>query len=98
MSIPDDVIQVVNDIGKQEVAPDGIHFRNIHHESILLDLFANNGLYDNDSYASNADWKIGKKAEKYLKKIEFNINVKNNEINDLNNKDAVHLKDGIADD
>ena len=59
---------------------------------------SNNDLYDNDSYVSNADWNIGKKPETNLKKIEFNIDVNDNEINDLNNKYAVHLKDGLDDD
>ena len=49
------VIQVVNDMGKQEVTPDGIQFRNILHKLILSNTFTDNDLYDNDSYASNAD-------------------------------------------
>ena len=53
--ITKDVIQVVNDMVKQEVTSEGIQFCNTHHESILSDLFANNDLYDNDSYASDAD-------------------------------------------
>ena len=85
-------------MGKQEVIPDRIQFHNIHYKSILLDLFAKNCLYGNDSYRSDADWKIGKEPEKDLKKIEFNINVDNNKINDMNNEDAVHLKHDLADD
>ena len=67
-------------------------------QSISSNLFADNDLYDNDNYESDADLKIGKEPETDLKQIEFNIDVNNNEINDLNNKDAVHLKDGLADD
>ena len=85
-------------MGKQEVTLASIQFHKIHHESILLDLFSDNDLYDNDNYAFDADWKIGKKPETDLKKIVFDINVNNNEINDLNNKDTLHLKDGLADD
>ena len=33
VSIPEDIIQVVNDMGKQGVTPDGIQYHNIHHES-----------------------------------------------------------------
>ena len=89
VSIPEDVIQVVNDMIKQEVTSDGIQFRNMHHhKSILLNLFANNDLYDDNSYASNADWKIGKKPETGLK-IEFDIDINDDEINDLNDTDAV---------
>ena len=83
---------------KQEVTPDGIQFRNIHHESILPDLFASNDIYDYDSYVSDADWKVGKKPETHLEKIVFNIDVDNNEIDDLNDENAIHLKDGLADD
>ena len=67
-------------------------------ESILLDLFVDNHLYDNDSYASDTDLKNGKKPETGLKKIEFDINVNDNEIDDLNNKAKVHIKDSLADD
>ena len=73
-------------MGKQEVIPDGIKFCNIHHGPILLDLFANNNLNDDDNCASDADWKIGKKPERYLKKTEFDIDVNDNEIDGLNEK------------
>ena len=119
VSITDDVIQVMNDLVKQDVTPDRIQCYNIHHESILQDLFTNNDLYDDDSYASydddsNAsytDWKIQKTSETDLKKlecnidkpetdlerIEFNINVNNGEINSMNDKEAVYINDGLAD-
>ena len=74
---------------KQEVTPDGIQFRNIHHESILPDLFASNDIYDYDSYVSDADWKVGKKPETDLKKIGFGIDVDVDEIDDLNNEDTI---------
>ena len=98
LSISEDVIQVVNNIGKQDVKPDGIQFRNIHHKSILLNLLTDNDLYDNESYAFDTDWKIGKEPETNLKKIKFNIDVNNNEIDHLNDEDTVHLKHGLADD
>ena len=68
MSITEEVIQVVNDLVKQEVTPDGIQFYNIHHTLILSDLFTNGDLYDDDSYTSYADWKIWKTPETDLKK------------------------------
>ena len=75
-----------------------------------MNLFTNGDLYDDDSYASCANWKLEKKPgtdpKKIefnigspgtdLKEIEFNINVNDNAINDLNNKEAVHLNDGLA--
>ena len=35
--MPDNVIQVVNDMREQDGMPSGIEFRNIHHESTLAD-------------------------------------------------------------
>ena len=110
--ISNNVIQVMHDLIKQEGRPDGIQCYNIHHESIILDLFTNGYIYDNDSYTSYTDWKIEKKpetnpkklefnidkSETDLKKIDFNINVNGNEINDMNNKEAVHPSGGLADD
>ena len=62
-----------------------------------MNIFVDNYLYDNDSYASDADWKIGKKPETDLKNRVLNIDVDDNEIHDLNNEDTVHLKYGLAD-
>ena len=42
--MPDNIIKVVNDMGKQEGIPNRIQFRNIHHKSIIADLFADNDL------------------------------------------------------
>ena len=36
----EDVVEVVNEMGKQEGMLDGIQFHNIHHESTLSDLYA----------------------------------------------------------
>ena len=63
-----------------------------------MDLFVDNDLYDNESCAAANDWKIGKKPETYLKKIEFDININGNGINNLNNKDVNHLNDSLSDD
>ena len=98
MSITDDVIQVVNDMVKQKVTPDGIQFYNINHQSILSDLFTNGDLYDNNSYASYVDWKIGNELEIDLKKILFDTNVKDDVIADLNDEGAIHLKDDLSND
>ena len=37
----EDVVEIVNEMGKQEGILDGIQFHNIHHESTLSDLYAN---------------------------------------------------------
>ena len=86
----------------------------MHHELILLNLFTNDDIYNNNSYASYADWKIEKtpetnpeklefnidKPETDLQKIEFNINIKvnDNEIGDMKEEEVVYPNDGLADD
>ena len=54
--ISDDVIEVVNDLGEQDDMPSGIEFLNIHHDSTLVDLFADEDLNNDDSNASDKDW------------------------------------------
>ena len=61
--MPDNIIQVVNDMGIQEGMPSGIGFRNIHHESTLSDLFADKDLYDDNSNTSDNDWGLNKNPE-----------------------------------
>ena len=63
-----DIIQVMNDLMKQEEKSVGIQCYNIRHESIISDLFTKIDIYDNDSYASYADWKIEKTPEANPKK------------------------------
>ena len=84
--------------------PDDIQWYKIHQESIILDLFSESDICDNYSYASCVDWEIEKtpganpkklefnidKSETNLIKIDFNINVNDNEINDMHNKASVH--------
>ena len=64
--MPDNVIQVVNNLGEQDDMPTGIKFRNIHKESILADLFADEDLNDDDSNASDQDWGENKNPEDCL--------------------------------
>ena len=45
----EDIITVVNDIGKEEEMPGGIQFHNIHHESILFEFYADEVDYDDNS-------------------------------------------------
>ena len=61
--MPDDVIKVVNNLGEQDDMPTGIKFRNMHKESTLSDLFADEDLNDDDSNASDQDWGDNKNPE-----------------------------------
>ena len=94
--MPDNLTQVVNDMGKQEGMPNRIQFCNIHHKSTLADLFADHDLHNDNSCASDTDRGLYKKPEKVLKKITFDSHVDDNEVKDLNidNEDILHLNDG----
>ena len=58
--MPDDIIQVVNDMGIQDGIPSGVQLHNIYHESTLADLFTDNDLNDDNSNASDNDWGLNK--------------------------------------
>ena len=107
-----DILQVMNELMKQEVKSNGIQCYNIHHESSLSDLIARSDIYNNDSYVLYADWKIEKipeanpkkiefninKPNTDLKKIDFNINVNNDDIDDKNNEETVHPSGDLTSD
>ena len=77
-----------------------------------MDLVTENNIYDNYSHTSCVDWEIKKTTEAYPKKLEFNIdkletgmkqidsniNVNDNEIDDIYDKEALHPSDNLADD
>ena len=78
---------------------------------ILLDLVTESDIYNNYSYTPCVDWKIEKTPEAHpeklefninkpgidLKKIDFNINVKDDRIDDMNNEETVHPSDDLTD-
>ena len=76
--------------------PSGIDFCNIHHESTIADLFADEDLNNDNSNASDNDWGLNKNPKEDLKKITFDDHVDGSEVQDLNidNKDILHLYDG----
>ena len=60
-----DIIAAVNEIGERDGMPDGIQSHNIHHESTLSDLSANEaGQDDGNSCASDNNWKDKKSLNK----------------------------------
>ena len=95
--MPDNVIKVVNDMGKQERMPNGIQFRNIHHKSTLVDLFAYDDLHNANSCAFDTDWNLSKNPKEDLKKITFDNHANGSEVQDLNidNEGILHLYDGL---
>ena len=98
----EDVVKVVNEMGKQEGMQDGIQFHNIHHESTLSDLYVDKvGHKDNDSCASDKDWKNRKNPQDNLKILASYMDVDNDEVDDLvddlNNEYAIHLNDKLGD-
>ena len=91
---------------------DCVQCYNTHQKSILSDLVTESDIYDNYSYVSCINQKIEKTLEAHPKKIEFNINkpetdlkkidfniyVNDNEIDDMNDKEVVHPSDDLTDD
>ena len=73
--MPDDVIKVVNDMGIQDKMPFGIQFHNIHHESTLSDLYADDDKSADSSCASDADFEQKKKPEEDLVRPTFNVDI-----------------------
>ena len=76
----------------------GVKFYNTHQELILSNIVKESDIYNNYNYTSYVNWEIEKTPEthpknlefnidKYgsgLKKIDFYINVNDNEIDDVN--------------
>ena len=104
--------RATNELMNQGVKTDGIQYYNTHQESILLDLVTESDIYDNYSYTICVDLEIENTPEAHpnklefniekpeigLKKIDFNINVNNDEIDDMNDKETVHPSDDLTDD
>ena len=103
--------RATNELMNQGVKIDGIQYYNTHQELILLDLVTEGNIYNNYSYASCVDWEIKKtpeahpkklefsidKSETDLKKIDFNINDNDDEIDDMNDKEEVYPSDDLTD-
>ena len=111
MHTTNNIRRTTNELMNQGVKTDSIQCYNTHQEFILLDLVAESDIYVNYSRALYVDWEIEKTLEVYLKKLEFNIdkpetdlkkidfniNVNTDEINDMNNEEAVHPNNDITD-
>ena len=104
--------RATNELMNQGVKMDRVQEYNTNQESIILYLVTESDIYNNYSYASFVDWEIEKtpeahpkklefnmdKPKTYLKKIDFNIIVNDNKINDMNDRGAVHPSDDLTDD
>ena len=95
--MPDDVIKVVNKMGKDEGMPNGMNFSNIQKKSTLDDLYGDLDSQDDTSCAPNKSWDILKDGDQIDQKtIVYNDAVDDDKIDDLNKEDALHLQDGLA--
>ena len=93
----DNVIEVVSKMGKEEGMPGGILFSNIHKESTFDDLYGDVESQDDSSCASDKSWDIPKNGGQIDQKtIVYDDVVDDDEIDDLNKEDALHLQDGLA--
>ena len=79
--------------------PDQIQFNNIDHEGTLIDLYPDEvGHEDNDSCSSDNDWKETKKESwDRFEELVADLGIDNDEVDDLDNEDAIHLNDGFGD-
>ena len=96
-----DMITTINEITNNEGMLDRIQFHNIHHKSILSDIYANEVVYEDDNgYASNKYLMNEVKHEGDLNLIS-NINIGEDKlegIDDMVEDDELHINDGIAND
>ena len=95
----EDIITIVNDIGKKKGMPDEIQIHNMHHAFTLSNLYANEVGHNDNSYVSDNDWNEKDRLEQDVRLI-VNTNIDKNEledINDLADEDELHLSNGIAD-
>ena len=95
--MPDNVIKVVNQMGKDEGMLDGIVFCNILKNSNLDDMYGDVDSQDDSSCAFNKSWEIPKDGgQEDQKTIVYNNAVNNDKIDDLN-KDLIQLRNGFGD-
>ena len=93
----EDIVEVVNKMGKWEGTLDKIRIHNIHHKSTLLDLCADEVGQDNDdSCTSDDNWTDRKNPEVDLKNLVTDVGIDNDEMDDLGDEDTLHLNDGVA--
>ena len=90
----------------------GVQYYNTHQELILSNIVTKNNIYNNYSYASCVNWEIEKTPETNpkelefdinkpgtdLKKVDFNINVIDNGIDDMKDKKVAHPSDSLSND
>ena len=95
--MPDDVIEVVNQMGEDDGSTDGIVFFNIHKESSVDDMYRDVDSQDNSSCASDKSWDEKKDGGQIdTKNIVYDDAVDDDEIDDLN-EDLIQLRNGFGD-
>ena len=96
--MPDNVIVVVNQLGENDGMLDGIVFCNILKELTLDDIYGDVNSQDDSSCASDKRWDMsmnGGQADQ--KNIVYDDVVDDDEIDNLNKQDVLHLLNGLAD-
>ena len=109
MHITNNTRRAKNEFINQGVKIDGVQYYNTHQESIQSNIVKESDIYNNYTYTSCVNWEIEKTPETHSKKLEFNIdkpetglkeidsniNINNNQIDDMNNKEVVHTSDDL---
>ena len=93
--MPDNIIEVVNQIGEDDGSPNGLFLCNTLKESTIDDIYGD--VEDNSSCASNKSWDMKKdNGQEDQKNIVYDDAVDNEEINNLNG-DGLHLRNDLGD-
>ena len=95
--MPDNVIEVVNQMGEDDESPDGMVFRNIDKKSTVEDMNRDVDSQDNSSCGSDKSWEMTKDGgQEDQKTIVYNDAVDDDEVGNLN-KDLIQLRNGFGD-
>ena len=95
--MPDNVIEVVNQMGENDGSLEGMVFCNIYKEITVEDMYDNDDSQDDSSCASDKSWDMKKDGgQDEDKNIVFDDDTEQDEINDLN-KDLLHLRNRLGD-
>ena len=99
-------VRIVNNkLSNQGVKTTDNQCHNTHQELILSNTVTESDIYNNYNYTSRINWEIEKTPETHSKKIKFNIDkpetglkkidfnsiVNDDEIDDMNDNNAVHV-------
>ena len=79
--MPDDVINIINHLGKEEGVREGIQFLNIDGKATLMDLYPTDEEDDNESNTSDIDYQLSE-TESVEEHLEYDSDINSYELHD----------------